>query len=171
MFRSLRPVRAGAALLAAALLSLARADTAPAQTAARQPPAGAVAIIAHPRTPVNGLTLAELRQVFLGEQRYWRDRTRIQLVARVPEASERRVVLHVIYNNMTEAQYSRFWTGKQTRVEGSSPWPAFNSETAREMVAARQGAITFVPARQTTTGVKVLRIDGKLPGDPGYPLQ
>jgi hypothetical protein len=33
------------------------------------------------------------------------------------------------------------------------------------------GSITFVLASAVTPGTKVLRIDGKLPSDPGYPLK
>jgi hypothetical protein len=32
------------------------------------------------------------------------------------------------------------------------------------------GAIALVPASKVPPGVKVLRIDGKRPGEPGYPL-
>jgi hypothetical protein len=42
---------------------------------------------------------------------------------------------------------------------------------ARELVTAIPGAITFLPLDAVTPDVKVLRIDGKLPGDAGYPLR
>jgi hypothetical protein len=38
-------------------------------------------------------------------------------------------------------------------------------------VSAIRGSITFVPFSAVTPEVKVLRIDGKLPSEPGYPLQ
>jgi hypothetical protein len=42
---------------------------------------------------------------------------------------------------------------------------------ARELVNAIRGAITFMPARDVTPDMKVLRIDGKSPGDAGYALR
>jgi hypothetical protein len=42
---------------------------------------------------------------------------------------------------------------------------------ANELVTAIPGAIAFVIARDVEPGIKVLRIDGHLPGEPGYPLR
>jgi hypothetical protein len=42
---------------------------------------------------------------------------------------------------------------------------------ALNLVSAIRGSITFIPASAVTPEVKVLRIDGKLPSDPGYVLQ
>ena len=33
------------------------------------------------------------------------------------------------------------------------------------------GAIAFIDSREVRPGAKVLRIDGRLPGQPGYPLR
>jgi hypothetical protein len=40
-----------------------------------------------------------------------------------------------------------------------------------ELVTAIPGAIAFVDARNVHPGVKVVRVDGKLPGEKGYPLR
>jgi hypothetical protein len=40
-----------------------------------------------------------------------------------------------------------------------------------ELVSAIPGAIAFVDARNVHPGVKVVRIDGKFPGDKDYPLR
>jgi hypothetical protein len=42
---------------------------------------------------------------------------------------------------------------------------------ARELVTAIPGAIGFMPAGSIGAGVKVVRIDGRLPGDPNYALK
>jgi hypothetical protein len=164
-------LRIAATLAAFALLSPPRPSAA--QTRARRgPPPAAVAIIANPDVPVDGLTLAQLQRIFLADEQFWRPGgRRIRLLVRVPEASERRIVLRQIYG-MTESQFNRHWVGKQFRAElGLRPLPVNSAVMARGMAATMPGAITFVPAGQEGSGVKVLRIDGKRPGEPGYPLQ
>jgi hypothetical protein len=41
----------------------------------------------------------------------------------------------------------------------------------RDLVVAIPGSISFLRADQVTDDIKLLRIDGKLPGDEGYPLK
>lgn len=131
---------------------------------------GRVAIVVHPSTPVRGLTLDQLRHIFLAEQQYWPDGTRITLLVRSSAAPERRIVLDRVYR-MDEDEYRRYWVGKMVRAEvPSGPQAVLNSRMARELVAAIPGAITFMPASEVEPGSRVLRIDGRLPGDPGYPL-
>jgi ABC-type phosphate transport system substrate-binding protein len=130
----------------------------------------AVAIVVHPESTVNDLTFAQLRRVFLGEQQFWSGRDRITLLVRAPQAPEREVVLNRIYR-MNESQYQQYWIAKLFRAEvASGPKIVYSSEMANELVTGIPGAITFLPASAVSSGVKVLRIDGKLPGEPGYPL-
>ena len=42
---------------------------------------------------------------------------------------------------------------------------------AQELVTAIPGSITFIPANEIDSSVKVLSIDGLLPDQPGYPLR
>jgi ABC-type phosphate transport system substrate-binding protein len=131
-----------------------------------------VSIVANRDVPVDGLTLAQLRRIFLADEQYWRPGgRRIRLLVRRPEANERQVVLRRIYG-MTEEQFNRYWAGKRYGANaGSNPREVVSASMARWMAASTAGAITFVPMGQEGTGVKRLRIDGKLPGEPGYPLQ
>jgi hypothetical protein len=46
-----------------------------------------------------------------------------------------------------------------------------NSEMAAQLVSAIRGAITFVPASEIGPNMRVVRIDGKLPSDPAYPIR
>jgi hypothetical protein len=42
---------------------------------------------------------------------------------------------------------------------------------AEELTAAMPGAVAFVEAPQVQKGLKVLKVNGLLPGDKGYPLR
>lgn len=132
---------------------------------------GAVAIVVHPQTAVDNLSFAQLRSIFLGEQQFWADRSRITLLVRAPVAAEREFVLNRIYR-MNEAQFRQYWIAKMFRAEvASGPKIVVSSDMTRELVSAIPGAIGFIPAADVGRDVKVLRIDGKLPGESGYLLR
>ena len=132
---------------------------------------GPVAIVVHAQTPVDNLTFTQLRNIFLGEQQFWPDHSRITLLVRAPQAAERKFVLDRIYK-MNEGQFRQYWIAKLFRAEvASGPKIVYSSEMAIELVSAIPGAITFVPAGTIAAGAKVIRVDGKLPSDPGYPLK
>jgi hypothetical protein len=42
---------------------------------------------------------------------------------------------------------------------------------ANELVSAIPGAIAFIDSREVRPGVKIVRVEGKLPGEPGYQLR
>lgn len=148
------------------LLALGPVASAAAQTERVEP----IAIVVHPDVPVDDLSFAQVRKIFLGEQQFWSNRQRITLLMRSPEAAERRIVLQEIYE-MSEGQFTQYWIAKIFRSEVTSgPKIVYSTDMAYELVAALPGSISFVRAGDVRSGVKVLRIDGKLPGDQDYPL-
>lgn len=132
---------------------------------------GAVAIVVNPATAVDNLSMLELRNVFLGDRQFWGDGSRIVLLVRAPVAYERDIVLNRIYR-MDESQFRQYWIAKVFRAEVSSgPKIVYSNNMTRQLVAALPGAVGFVPASDVDSGMKVLRINGKLPSDPDYPLR
>jgi phosphate transport system substrate-binding protein len=156
---------AAAAVLIAGLLVL------PGVTARAQAAERPLAIVVNKGVPVNGLSFTDLRRIFLGEQQFWPDRSKVTLLVRAPTAYERSMVLDRIYR-MDEDRFRQYWIGKMFRAEvAAGPKIVYSSEMALNLVSAIRGSITFVPLSAVTPEVKVLRIDGKLPSEPGYPLQ
>lgn len=130
-----------------------------------------IAILVHPDTPVDSLSLGEVRKIFLGERQYWSAKLPVELYLRAPVSHERGVVLRVIYQ-MSEAQYRQYWIAKILRAEAVSPPKTVSSnDAAMELVTGIPGAIVFMDVRDVRAGPKVLRVDGHFPGDPGYPLR
>ncbi len=130
-----------------------------------------MAVIVHPSTPVDNLSFAEMRRVFLGDRQYWNAAMPVLLIVRAPVALERQVVLNKIYR-MTESQFTQYWIARIFRAETvSTPKVVYSNTTINELVAAIPGAISLVRVEDMTPGVKVVRIDGALPGDPNYPLR
>jgi len=117
------------------------------------------------------LGLAEVRKIMLGDRQFWPSNVRIVLLVRAPVARERTVVLRTIYQ-MSEAQFRQYWISKIFRAESTTgPKIVYSAEMTNELVSAIPGSIGFIDAAKVQGGVKVLRVDGKMPGESGYPLQ
>jgi len=130
-----------------------------------------IAVVVRPDVPIDGLTFSELRTLLLGNRQFWSSNLRVTLLAHAPGAHERDVVLKTVYL-MSEAQFQQYWIAKVFRAEATSgPRVVYSNEMAAEMALAIPGAIAFVDASQIPTGLKVLKINGLLPGEKGYPLR
>jgi len=130
-----------------------------------------VAVVVNSDTPVADLSLSEVRKVMLGERQYWSSKLPVVLLIRAPAARERDVVLRVIYQ-MSEAQFKQYWVAKIFRAEAASPPRiVYSNDMQYELLTALPGAIAFVDSRNIRPGVKVLRVDGHLPGEKDYPLR
>jgi hypothetical protein len=159
--------RAAAVLLSLAWVSVNFSGRSSAQTVRGS---ADIAVVVHPDTPVSDLTLSEVRQVLLGDRQYWNSKLPVVLLIRAPVARERDVVLHVIYQ-MTEAQFKQYWVAKIFRAEAASPPKiVYSNDMQYELVSGLPGAIAFMDARNVRPGLKILRVDGHLPGDRDYPL-
>ncbi len=137
-----------------------------------QTPRGAdIAVVVNADTPVTDLSLSEVRNVLLGERQYWNSKLPVVLLIRAPAARERDVVLRVIYQ-MSEAQFKQYWVAKIFRAEAAAPPRiVYSNDMQFELLTALPGSIAFVDSRNMRAGVKVLRVDGHLPGEKDYPLR
>jgi hypothetical protein len=130
-----------------------------------------LAVVVRPDTPVDDLSFAEARKLFMGDRQFWSSNIRVTLLIRAPAARERDVILKRIYG-MTEAQFRQYWISKIFRLEASNgPKIVYSSEMATELVYAIPGAVAFVDSALVPKGLKVLKIDGRLPGEKSYPLR
>jgi ABC-type phosphate transport system substrate-binding protein len=130
-----------------------------------------VAVIVNVDNPVDQLSLAELQRIVLGERRSWSAKLPVVLLMRNEESRER-IFLLLKVCHMTEAEYHQHWTGKIFRGEVTSEPAALPSlGTALNFVSSIKGGISFVDVASVRPGIKVMRIDGRRPGEQGYPLQ
>lgn len=127
-----------------------------------------VAVVVNPKNPVSALSTSALRKLFAGETRAWPGGTPVKLVIRAPGAREREVVLQLLH--FSEDQYERYLTAQAYRGEDAEPVAVFSNGMEKEAVIDMPGAIALMDAHDVKAGLKVLKIDGKLPGDDGYPL-
>jgi len=158
---TLRQIAVIAALLMVASETYAGEVTAPSP----------IAIVVHKDVPVDNLTLDDLRSIFLADQQFWPDRTRITLLVRAAQSDERTIILERIYE-MSETQFRQYWIAKMFRAEvPRGPKIVLSTGMALDLVVAIPGSISFTRADTVTDDVKVIRVDGMLPSDSGYPLR
>lgn len=130
-----------------------------------------LAIVVHRSNPLDDLSRAELRRMFLLETQTWpRGRRKITLVLREKGQPDRAAALELICD-LGEAEYDRHVLLQTFRGNvGWGPRSILSASAMLRFVFNVPGAIGHVWADETDDSVKVLRIDGRLPGEPGYPL-
>ena len=134
------------------------------------PRAADIAIIVNRDVPVENLTFSELRKILMGDRQFWSSNLRVTLLVPAPAARERDVVLKNILQ-MTEAQYRQYWIGKVFRADSTTgPKTVYSNEMTVSLVNNIPGSVAFIDAARVPRNVKVLRLEGLLPGDKGYPL-
>jgi ABC-type phosphate transport system substrate-binding protein len=136
-----------------------------------QSKASDMAVIVNPSTPVSDLSFAEVRKVFRGDRQYWTKDVPVVLLIRAPQSRERSVILKTLYG-MSESQFKQYWIAKIFRAEATTaPKIVYSNDMATELISVIPGAIAFIPQTDVKDGLKVVKIDGHLPGEPGYPLK
>jgi phosphate transport system substrate-binding protein len=128
-----------------------------------------LAVVVNRANPVNNLSSTEIRKMFLGETRFWnKSKNVVTVIMRAPGAPERDVVLKVVYH-MSDAEYKKYWIGRVNTGEASSgPAEVFASGALQGLVRDIPGAIGVVKSADVSSGMKVLKVDGHLPGESGY---
>jgi ABC-type phosphate transport system substrate-binding protein len=130
-----------------------------------------LAIIVNPRNPTNNLTLPQLRAVFLGERRWWPNRRRITLSGMRRGTPERQTVLRVIYR-MDDRNLDNYFLYQAFKGETTSPPATLHSAAdVKKYVGTTPGAVGYLRASDVDDSVKVVRVNGLLPEDDGYPLR
>lgn len=130
-----------------------------------------VAVVVNSDVPLTGLSVYDLRHIFMGDKQYWKNGLAVVLIVPAQGTHEREILLQKIYK-MNESQYRQYWIGRIFRAEAiSAPKTAESSTLANELVASLPGCITIMNASDVRPGSKILRVDGKLPGERGYPLR
>ena len=132
---------------------------------------GEFAVIASSGVPVDDLTLDELRRVFLFKRGVWRSGQPVNVMLPDSGLPARAFLLRHIYR-MSEQDLRRFILERIFQAEiDFAPKVVGSDAEALAFVKAGRSLITVVSAgAPRLTQVKILRIDGKLPRQPGYPL-
>ena len=130
--------------------------------------AGDIAVVVNAKNPVARISLSDLRKIFAGEKRIWPGGIPVKLIIRTPGARERDAVLHLL--QMSESEFKSYWIAEAYKGENTEPVAVFSNGMQKEAVVSIPGAIALIEADDVKPGIKVLKLDDKLPGQEGYPL-
>ena len=132
-----------------------------------------LAVIVHKSNPVQDITRNQLRKLMLGEVREWPNQNKVVIVHREPESMIFHAVLGKILH-LTSLDYRRALLSAEFRGAQSLSVKILRSDDgAAKFVWNVPGAIAVIdatPAIAHSSRVKIVRIEGKLPGDQGYGL-
>jgi hypothetical protein len=148
-------------LLAVALIALASSKAF----------AGDIAVVVHPDVQAENLSFTDLRRVLLGDRQFWPSGQPVTLIVRAPVAAERTLLLRKVYA-MTEPQFRQYWIAKVFRAEATAgPRIVVSNNELVELVGVLPGAIGLVDADDIPAGLKILKVDGRRPGEKDYALK
>lgn len=128
-----------------------------------------VAVVVNPKNPLGNLTRSELRKIFAGEKRTWAGGLPVKIITRVPGSYEHLVLLRLL--RMNEGEYKQYWIAQVFQGEAQTePAAMFSNGMQKEAIGAFPGAIALVEVVDVKIGMKVVKVDGHLPGERGYPV-
>ena len=163
-------LRRGGIRLTAALALVGLAGTWPLLAQGTATDRSAVAIIVNADNQAPDPSLDDVRAMFLLERQFWANGHRVALFLPPPGSAAKDVVLDRLYG-MTDFELRKYLVEKLFRgVIPSIPSTLPNVAAVLSAVRSSEGGMAAVLATEVPAGVRVLRIDGKTPNAPGYPL-
>jgi ABC-type phosphate transport system substrate-binding protein len=130
-----------------------------------------LAIVMGADSATDNVTSAELVKIFRGEKGHTADGKKIVVVMRQPGSPERAAALDGIYGMSEQEFKTYFLQATFTGAVASAPKTQNSVDGLKAYLAKTPGAIGYVFAKDVDASVKVVKIDGKGPGDDGYKLK
>ncbi len=124
-----------------------------------------LAVITDPANPVSDLTTAELVKIFNAHTQTWPDGKPIKIVVHDPSSAEMHLIVRKLMALTPEQAEAFLQSHARIMVNADS------DDGVLKLVSGTRGAIGIVDLFSITKDVKVLKIDGKLPVEPGYVLR
>jgi ABC-type phosphate transport system substrate-binding protein len=113
---------------------------------------------------------AELLKIFKGQQKQSEDGTRFVLTVRASGSAERAAFLEQVMH-MSESEYQKYFLQAVfTGAAKAAPKVVSGIDALKACMDSNDGAIGYVKLSEVDDSFTVISIDGKKPGDAGYPL-
>ena len=130
-----------------------------------------LAIVVNRTNPVKNISSDELRKLFLGRKSHWPNGRRVAVAMLDYRFPERHAALRQIYR-MDERTYEEYFIKATFQGEVFvAPRTLASADLMRKFVFNAPGAIGYVRSSDLDDTVKVVKIDGRLPGEKNYSLQ
>ena len=130
-----------------------------------------LAIVVNRSNPVSEVSLPQLRSMFFGERKWWTPHRRVVLASLKRGTPERQTISRVIYKR-NDQELDRYFLYQEFKGEPSASRRTLQTPAqVRKFVVTTPGAVGYLRESDVDDSVKVIRVNGLLPGDDGYPLR
>ena len=129
-----------------------------------------LAIVANKNSSLSDVSSELLGKFFRAEKSKAPDGTKVVILMQDGGRPERDAALHAIFK-MSEGEYNKYFLQATfTGAVAAAPKVLANSRTVLKTISETPGGLGYVKGDEADDSVKVLKIDGKSPGEAGYPL-
>lgn len=129
-----------------------------------------IALISSKTNHIEGVNQAELVKICKGQTNRWQDGKAVTLVIRDPASAEMKIILQKIYDLPKEDVAAVIAAANHNRQNHPAIIVVDSDEALVKKVESTPGSVGLVDVYAITSGVIVVRIDNKLPLEPGYLL-
>lgn len=129
-----------------------------------------LAVVVNKASSLSDVSSDLLGKFFRAEKSKAPDGTKVVILMQDSGRPERETALRAIFK-MSEGEYNKYFLQATfTGAVAAAPKALANSRTVLKTVSETPGGLGYVKGDETDDTVKVLKIDGKSPGEAGYPL-
>ena len=131
------------------------------------------AVIVNKSNPVSDVSYNELKQISEARKQYWGNGEKIILIFKPVTSVETRALIDMVYKIKYE-EFDKYWFLKVYENKIMEFPKILNSTgTINILVSEIQGAIAFIGVDEVSKrgNIKVIRVNGKMPDEDGYPFK
>jgi hypothetical protein len=128
-----------------------------------------MAVVVANNSSLNDLPLYKLKRLYLGDSIAEPSGRKLIPLNRGNKTHER-IDFDQRVLGMTPKEASRYWIDRRIRGRSGAPRAVDPATVLQKVVAQVPGAIAYVRVSELSKNVKVVKIGGKKPTDPGYPI-
>lgn len=129
-----------------------------------------IALVVNPQSPLKDLSMAEIRNIFLGQKKTWPSGEPIVPIYLVPTSPVSEAFARQALGKSLE-DLEKYWIDARIRGGPKKPRTVPTPVVARKLVGSLPTAIAYLPLADADDSVKVLAIDGQPPKAGGYKLK
>lgn len=129
-----------------------------------------LAVVVAKSSSLNELSFRELKRLYMGDSINGPNGKKLIPLTQVP-VSRDRVGFDRSVLGMSAEAVARYWIDRKIRGQSGPPKAIDSVDALTRVVGNVDGAIGYVRPDQVRGDVKIVKIDGKLPGEIGYRVE
>lgn len=129
-----------------------------------------LALIANKGSALNEITMADLVKVCKAQTNRWPDGKPATVIMRNPTSADAKIVLEKIFASTPDAVNGLIASANHERTNHPAIIVVASDDELVKRVASTPGAVGLVDVYAINSSVEVVKVGGKLPLEPGYPL-